>query len=138
MSHVLQEYQHFYSQFTFEYRAKTFNSLATVPTLAGTCPDIDFLECAKSGEVIRDLAFLAWLLSAYFALFAILNDFIQNLHCANLGSPYFTTHSLYLSCTSHSSRNLQSPCARGISNRWKSKENENEETNKDRCHRKKV
>ena len=37
------------------------------------------------------------------------------------GSPSFTTHSLYLSCTSHSSRNLQSPSAHGMSNRRKSK-----------------
>ena len=41
-----------------------------------------------------------------------------NLHRGNLGSPSFTTNSLYLSCTSHSSRNLQSPWA-GMSNRWK-------------------
>ena len=106
------KYQHFYSQFTFEYWLKTSNSLATVLTLAGTCPDIDFLKCAKNGEFIRDLAFLAWLsafawlLSAYLLLFAMLNDFMQNLHLANLGSPSSTTQSLYLSCTSHSSRNL--------------------------------
>ena len=43
-----------------------------------------------------------------------LEDFIQNWHRANLGSPSFTTHSLYLSCTSHSSRNLQSSWARGM------------------------
>ena len=50
-----------------------------------------------------------------------LEDFIQNWHRANLGSPSFTTHSLYLSCTSHSSRNLQSSWARGMTHRWKSK-----------------
>ena len=49
-------------------------------------------------------------------------DFIQNWHRAILGSPFFTTHSLYnVSCTSQSSRNLQSPWARGMSNRWKGK-----------------
>ena len=41
-----------------------------------------------------------------------------NFHRANLGSPSFTTHSLYLSCTSHSPRKLLSPWA-GMSNRWK-------------------
>ena len=50
-----------------------------------------------------------------------LEDFIQNWHRANLGSPSFTTLSLYLSCTSHSSRNLQSSWARGMTHRWKSK-----------------
>ena len=50
-----------------------------------------------------------------------LEDFIQNWHRANLGPPPFTTHSLYLSCTSHSSRNLQSSWARGMTQRWKSK-----------------
>ena len=50
-----------------------------------------------------------------------LEDFIQNWHRANLGSPSFTTQSLYLSCTSHSSRNLQSSWARGMTHRWKSK-----------------
>ena len=51
----------------------------------------------------------------------VLEDFMQNWHRANLGSPSFTTHSLYLSCTSHSSRNLQSSWARGMTHRWKSK-----------------
>ena len=50
-----------------------------------------------------------------------LEDFIQNRHRANLGSPSLTTHSLYLSCTSHSSRNLQSSWAWGMTHRWKSK-----------------
>ncbi len=52
--------------------------------------------------------------------FKFLHGRLQNfdLHRGNLGSPSFTIHSLYLSCTSHSSRNLQSPWA-GRSNRWK-------------------
>ena len=60
-------------------------------------------------ELIRELAYLAWKIS------------IQNWHRANIGSPYFATHYLHLSCTSHSSRNLQSPSSHGMSNRWKSK-----------------
>ena len=83
-----------------------------------TCPDTDsdFLKCAKpkSREFIRDreLAFLQTLLQGH----GRFQNF--NLHRGNLGSPSFTTNSLYLSCTSHSSRNLQSPWA-GMSNRWK-------------------
>ena len=72
----------------------------------GTCPDTDsdFLRI-HSGVGI----FLAWKIS------------IQKWHRANIGSPSFTIHSLYLSCTSHSSWNLQSTSAHGMSNRWKSK-----------------
>ena len=84
-------------------------------------------QLTKSREFIRELALLAIMHGHGHGPFTMtigwwnLEDFIQNWHRANLGSPSFTTHSLYLSCTSHSSRNLQSSWARGMTHRWKSK-----------------
>ena len=84
-------------------------------------------QLTKSREFIRELALLA-IMHGHGAMGMVhgwwnlkLEDFIQNWHRANLGSPSFTTLSLYLSCTSHTSRNLQSSWARGMTHRWKSK-----------------
>ena len=96
----------------------------------GTCPDIDSDFLKYPNWPRADNSFGSWhCLQSCMAvgMDAIghgpwnLEDFIQNWHRANLGSPSFTTHSLYLSCTSHSSRNLQSSWARGMTHRWKSK-----------------
>ena len=95
----------------------------------GTCPDIDSDFLKYPNWPRAENSFGSWhCLQSCMAMGMVtvhgwwnLEDFIKNWHRANLGSPSFTTHSLYLSCTSHSSRNLQSSWARGMTHRWKSK-----------------
>ena len=100
----------------------------------GTCPDIDSDFLKYPNWPRAENSFGSWhCLQSCMAMGMVhhpwhgwwkhwnLEDIIQNWHRANLESPSFTTHSLYLSCTSHSSRNLQSSWARGMTHRWKSK-----------------
>ena len=84
-----------------------------------------FKSTGPLGQWLQELNVEGCISSQWFSKDScMLEDFLQNfnLHRANLGSTSFTTHSysLYLSCTSHLSRNVQSPWA-GMSKWWKGK-----------------